>query len=497
MNHNLFARLVRRFEPQRAFGRREFLQRALAASAGLLLSDSVAWADRTRARPGARRVIVIGGGFGGLACAHELMNAGCRVTVLEARNRVGGRVLSFNDLIPGKTVEGGGEYIGTNHPTWLAYARRFGLELYEGEEPELDEPIILDGKRLTTAQAEALFEEMKVVTGQMTKDARIVQADEPWKTPGARQLDATNSSSWLNRQPVSRLCKRAFAAQLAADNATAVRRQSYLGNLTQVKGGGLEKYWTDSEVYHCRGGNQALARRLAGALGERLRLHTPTTRVEIRDDRAIVHCANGETLEADDVVLAVPPSAWHRIDFEPGLPRALRPQMGTAVKYLAVVDRRFWHDSKLGPNAVTDGPVSMTWEATAGLGKGDVAMVAFSGGPAASACRRRWSRQRDAGYTEELAKIYPDYPRHFERGRFMDWPGDPLTGAGYSFPGPGQVTTVGPILHAGLGRLHFAGEHACYKFVGYMEGALNSGVSLAKRLVRAGSPARAQATVTA
>ena len=64
----------------------------------------------------------------------------------------------------------------------------------------------------------------------------------------------------------------------------------------------------------------------------------------------------------------------------------------------------------------------------------------------------------------------------------MNWPNEIWTAAGYSFPAPGQVTTVGPILRAGLGRLHFAGEHTCYKFVGYMEGALNSGVSLAKRI---------------
>jgi monoamine oxidase len=64
----------------------------------------------------------------------------------------------------------------------------------------------------------------------------------------------------------------------------------------------------------------------------------------------------------------------------------------------------------------------------------------------------------------------------------MNWPSDPQTLAGYSFPAPGQVTTVGPLLAKGLGRLHFAGEHACYKFVGYMEGALTSGATVALRL---------------
>jgi monoamine oxidase len=66
----------------------------------------------------------------------------------------------------------------------------------------------------------------------------------------------------------------------------------------------------------------------------------------------------------------------------------------------------------------------------------------------------------------------------------MDWPNDPLTGGGYSFPAPGQVTTLGPILYNGIGRLHFCGEHTCYKFVGYMEGGLNSGASLAARIAK-------------
>jgi monoamine oxidase len=66
----------------------------------------------------------------------------------------------------------------------------------------------------------------------------------------------------------------------------------------------------------------------------------------------------------------------------------------------------------------------------------------------------------------------------------MDWPNDPLTNGGYSFPAPGQITTVGKTLRDGIGRLHFCGEHTCYKFVGYMEGGLNSGVSLAARIAK-------------
>ncbi|MFZ5833118.1 MAG: FAD-dependent oxidoreductase, partial [Planctomycetota bacterium] len=66
----------------------------------------------------------------------------------------------------------------------------------------------------------------------------------------------------------------------------------------------------------------------------------------------------------------------------------------------------------------------------------------------------------------------------------MDWPGDPWTMAGYSFPAPGQVTSIGPMLHEGLGPLLFAGEYTSSSFVGYMEGALSTGAMLAKRIAQ-------------
>jgi hypothetical protein len=192
--------------------------------------------------------------------------------------------------------------------------------------------------------------------------------------------------------------------------------------------------------------NARLARKLANAIGERrLRLGTPVR--EIRTDAAntIVRDAAGQTYEADHVVLAVPPTTWHNIRFSPGLPRTLKPQMGVAVKYLAGVKRRFWAKSGLSPDAFTDGMVSMTWDATDNQGSdaNGAAMVGFSGGPAAERARQAYARQKDAAYAAALTEIYPTYPQNFVQARFMDWPGEMWTGAGYSFPAPRQVTTVG------------------------------------------------------
>jgi monoamine oxidase len=94
--------------------RRELIKLGLATAGGLLLSASESRAVQQEGK--GRKVLVVGGGFSGLACAYELLSTGCDVTVLEARDRIGGRVQSFGDLVPGKHAEAGGEFLGSNHP---------------------------------------------------------------------------------------------------------------------------------------------------------------------------------------------------------------------------------------------------------------------------------------------------------------------------------------------------------------------------------------------
>ena len=82
--------------------------------------------------------------------------------------------------------------------------------------------------------------------------------------------------------------------------------------------------------------------------------------------------------------------------------------------------------------------------------------------------------------------MYPGLPASFERARFMDWPSDIWVKGSYSFPAPGEMTTIGPALQQPLaGRVFLAGEHTAYAFVGYMEGALQSGARAAKKIIDA------------
>lgn len=273
-----------------------------------------------------------------------------------------------------------------------------------------------------------------------------------------------------------------------------IDRQSYLGLLTAIKGGGGDAYWTETDAQRCRGGNQQLAHKLVRKIREkRVRLGVPVTSIEQSAERVRVACADGRTLECDDVVIAVPPSTWPRIRFDPPLPAALAPQMGSNVKYLAHVKKRFWQESGTGQYAISDGVIGWTWDGTDGqAGEADACLTAFSGGLGAETARAWSAADRDAHYRAEYEKLHPQYGEHFVASRFMNWPAEPWTGASYSFPAPGEVLATGPLLYNGLaGRVHFAGEHCSYAFVGYMEGALNSGAALARRLAQRDGALRA------
>src|SRR5918993_1237061 len=197
---NLYDQLHRRHGKKDGITRRDMIQRSLAAAGALLISDRIGFA---MPQGKAGRVVVIGAGFSGLAAAYELTRAGYDVTVVEARNRVGGRVISFSDIVPGKNVEGGGELIGSNHPTWMGYGKQFKLEFLDVSEEDLEFPIVLNGKRLSAEESEALWEEMEKAFAPLMADAAKIDADRPWTSKDAQALDKRSIADWIEGLSVS------------------------------------------------------------------------------------------------------------------------------------------------------------------------------------------------------------------------------------------------------------------------------------------------------
>lgn len=467
--------------------RRRFVEVTLGVGASLML-PAAAFARSGKLRP---RVVVVGAGFAGLSCAWQLRRAGADVIVLEARNRLGGRVLTLGNFIDDALVEAGAELIGANHPTWMQYAKHFGLRMREVTEDEDNEaPISLNGRRVPSEELDALWEGVSAALSLMNDDARKADLRAPWAGKDAKKLDHMSMSEAASRWDVPAQVRQAAMALMANDSAMEPDRASYLAILCAIAGGGFERYWTESEVFRCASGSQSLAFRLAEEVGpENIRLDCPVAEIRLRSDGVSVKDAKNESHEADYLVMTVPPPAWRHFKVDPPVPDGYAPHAGPATKYLAKVSSAFWQEDGLAPDSLTDSAVGMTWEGTDGQrsNRGEAAcLIAFSGGLAAEECLAFSADSRQQEFTRRIGKIYPGFDAVLEKGLFFGWPDEKWTLCGYSSPTLGQVTTVYPNYerpHAG--RMYFAGEHTSLAFKGFMEGALNSGAIVAGKMAKA------------
>ena len=457
------------------------------------------------ARP---RVAIVGGGLAGLMAACELVDY-CDVTVFEARDRFGGRVWSRPRS--SGLVEAGGELLGYNHPIWLNLAKEFelGLSVITSDSNfdalDLEMPLYLDGKKRSDRTLLHVFEEMTDAFNSMSRRAEGIDPQKPWRATNAEKLDQRPLSDWIANLNCSRLTKIAIEEQFTNDAGQTTDQQSFLANLAVVKGGALPKqrnaFFTQTETLRCSEGNDALAKRLADKTHERggkAHISTPVHAIHIDEDHVIVEAEGNEPKVVDYVILAIPPSLWPAaenptIAITPELPRDYYVTMGKAVKYLSPLKRRFWIKDGLAPTA-TSNQFGVTWEGTdnqiAAPGS-DVELNLFAGGPVAQDALNQLeaggTTAVDQFYRARIGAVYPGYAASLSKPPdFMAWPHDPWTRAGYSCPAPGEVCRAGPLLAKAFHkRLFFAGEHTCFAYFGYMEGALQSGKRAASDLLKA------------
>jgi monoamine oxidase len=186
---------------------------------------------------------------------------------------------------------------------------------------------------------------------------------------------------------------------------------------------------------------------------------------------------------ADFVVLAVPPSAWWKIDSsDEDLQRILQdqPKMGSNVKFLMAVRSRVWRRYGGAPSSASDTRVNDTWETTEALDHPTFGLVAFSGANDADACRKWPKTQRKRRFLHALRELYPTLAPEVGRTCFMNWPKEQWSWGSYYFARRRDIHKYARRWFHGLGWLHFAGEHMSFAFPGYMEGALRSGHRVAR-----------------
>jgi monoamine oxidase len=391
---------------------------------------------------------VVGAGLAGLSAADDLQRAGAEVVVLEARDRVGGRVWSHR-LANGAVVEMGAEFILRGNTAVRELADHFGLGLWDkGMRYGRREPRGGIGTTAAELEAAAAVAERELERGAGELSAREL-LDRLAVPPGARE-------ALLARVEIS-----------SASSADVVAARDLAG-IAHVD---------DDPAPSVAGGNQRLALALAGTLGRSVSLRSPVEHVTW-DAGGVRLRAAGAEVEADVCVVAVPASVMGRVRFEPALPAGLAEAI-SAIRYgeaakLFVPLRR-----PAPPGAVMSVPERYwTWTA---IGDGDrpqPVVSAFAGSPDALA-----RLEVEAGPERWLASIErlrDDLELAPDGALLSTWSDDPWVGAAYSVSPPAEVAAA---FERPVGPLAFAGEHAGGDFAALMEGAIRSGRRAAASLL--------------
>jgi monoamine oxidase len=433
-------------------------------------------------------VCVVGAGYAGLTAARRLTEGGKSVVVLEARDRVGGRIWTYH-LPDGTPVDRGGAWLGPKHDRIFGLAREVGVSTYKtwvkGSHLLIDHGRTRRYTGLIPKISPLAIITLALAQTKINRMARQLPLDEPWAAKRAAEWDSRSVAWWLERSGVrTQIAQEMFEMAVRGLMTGDLEQASLLHLLFLVRGHGsintLFSIENGAQENMVDGGAGSIAQRVADQLGDAVRLNAPARKISQRDDRVVVD-AGDVSVSARHAVVTVPPALVLDIEFDPALPddreTLYRNDVaGPESKTLVVYDEPFWRDAGFSGQSAEPGSVSeVTLDATPSSGSPGV-IGSFTFGPVAARVDELGADERRKAVLDALTARFG--PKAASPVEFIEtpWWKEPWTrGCSMAHLPPGYLTRYGSLLRQPFGRVHWAGTETSTTSHGAIDGAVRSG----------------------
>ncbi len=442
--------------------------------------------------------IIVGGGVAGTRAARTLAEAGQKVLLLEARDRLGGRTYTKTAEC-GMPIDVGGQWLGPGQDRALALSAELKLSLWP--QPQQGANLLrLHGKtRRFSGNIPGLpllsLLDLQISIWRLDALARRILTEAPEDSRDAAAWDHITVEHWMQRKVKSRLTRSLFTAAVHAIFATEPSELSMLQFLFYLRSAGglmpLISAEGGAQEQRITGGAQQLSEGLATLArqsGATVRHTNPVRHID-QDANGVDVITDTGSARAKRVIVAMSPVDANNIAFGPALPTRrnqlmTRMPMGSAIKVITIYDKPFWREAGLSGEMVCDeGPLRMTFDATPPDSE-QGALVGFILGAEAAHYSELPQSVRRGDVCRQLADYFGTPGGSPLEYIEKDWCADQWANGCYvGLMPPGVMSRLGDVIRTPVGRIHWAGTETATQWNGYIEGALQSGERAANEVI--------------